>query len=412
MNVLHLCTFDTGGAGIAARRLCEAQQASGITARLLHLHPNRTPNGQPFFAPPSGITRYSSRFFEAGQALGLPLRAQHQRQHHLRNKPPGYELFSTPFSAHRPENSAWFQQADVIHLHWVSGLVHQPTFFKALRGKRVVWTLHDQAPFTGGCHYSLDCHGFENDCARCPQLGNPADAAPFLRIKKESLSGIKNLHVISPSNWIRQASERSSLFGNYTHHTIANPVSGVVFRPLNRAECRSVLGLPQNQFLALFVSLDLSNPRKGGAIIQEAAQHFANHPTIQLVGLGKSNGDAPYLNLGNVRDERLMAMVYSASDVVLFPSFADNLPNVVSEAHRCGTPVLAFRLGGLPEMIEHEKNGWLTQPNSSAFCSMLERIASEPALDREAIAAGAEAAYSPSCLIEKISNVYHLAQPC
>ncbi len=412
MNVLHLCTFDTGGAGIAARRLCEAQQASGITAGLLHLNPNRTPNGQPFYAPPTGIARYTGRFFEAGQALGLPLRAPHQRLQHLRNKPPGYELFSTPFSAHRPENSALFQQADVVHLHWVSGLVHHPSFFHALRGKRVVWTLHDQAPFTGGCHYALDCHGFENDCAHCPQLANPADAAPFLAIKKASLSAIKNLHIITPSNWIRQASERSSLFGKYPHHTVPNPLGDEVFRPMNRAECRSVLGLPQNQFLALFVSLDLSNPRKGGAIIQEAAKHFANHPTIRLVGLGKSDGNAPYLSLGSIRDERLMAMVYSACDVVLFPSFADNLPNVVSEAHRCGTPVLAFQLGGLPEMIRQGQNGWLTEPNAPDFCSLLERIASEPALDRGAISAGAEASYSPKHIIHKISNVYHSAQPC
>ena len=412
MNVLHLCTFDTGGAGIAARRLCEAQQSAGISARLLHLHPNRTANGQPFFAPPTGLARYSQRFLEAGQALGLPFKAPHQRLHHLRNKPAGYELFSTPFSAHRPENSAWLKQADVVHLHWISGLVHFPSFFKALRGKRVVWTLHDQAPFTGGCHYALDCHGFENECARCPQLGNPADAAPFFRIKRESLSGIKNLHVITPSNWIRRASERSTLFGSYTHHTLANPVSGDVFRPLHPAACRSALGLPQDQFLALFVSLDLTNPRKGGAIIQEAATYFANHAAIRLVGLGKSDGDAPYLNLGTIRDERLMAVVYSACDVVLFPSFADNLPNVVSEAHRCGTPVLAFRLGGLPEMIEHGKNGWLTQPNPGEFCSALERIASEPALDREAIAARADAAYSPALLLPQFSNIYDIAQPC
>lgn len=412
MNVLHLCTFDTGGAGIAAKRLCEAQQASGMSAHLLHLNPNRTPNGQPFYAPPAGIARYTNRFFEAGQVLGLPLRAPHQRFHHLKNKPSGFELFSTPFSAHRPENADWFKQADVVHLHWVSGLVHYPSFFKALRGKRVVWTLHDQAPFTGGCHYALDCRGFENHCAPCPQLANPADAAPFLRIKQESLREIKNLNVITPSHWIRQSSERSSLFGKYPHHTVPNPLGNEVFRPMNRAECRSVLGLPQEQFLALFVSLDLANPRKGGAIILEAAKRFAQHPRIRLVGLGKSHENAPYLSLGSIRDERLMAMVYAACDVVLLPSFADNLPNVVSEAHRCGTPVLAFRMGGLPEMIQHGINGWLTEPQALDFCNTLERISMEAPLNSLSIATAADAAYSPGHLLPQFSNIYDIAQPC
>ena len=67
-------------------------------------------------------------------------------------------------------------------------------------------------------------------------------------------------------------------------------------------------------------------------------------------------------SLGKLRDDTTLALAYAAADVFVVPSLQDNLPNTVMEALACGTPCVGFNIGGMPDMIEHQQNGYLAQP--------------------------------------------------
>jgi glycosyltransferase involved in cell wall biosynthesis len=79
------------------------------------------------------------------------------------------------------------------------------------------------------------------------------------------------------------------------------------------------------------------------------------------------------VHAGPVKDRRLMAILYGAADVFCAPSRMENLANTVLESLACGTPVAAFAIGGMPDMIDHEVNGYLASPfDTTDYCKGIE----------------------------------------
>ena len=180
MKVVHLNTSDFGGAAIAAIQLHEALLEQGVESDLLTL--NKTRNDVPRHhrvapfdlggSPTIDMLRYKAR--RAMEVLGvLEDRRNAPDNKALLDRPPGHEIFTVPYSYFQILDHPLVQAADVIHLHWVSyGMVDQRAFFLACT-KRVVWTMHDMNPFTGGCHHADACEGFIDLCYNCPQLKDP-----------------------------------------------------------------------------------------------------------------------------------------------------------------------------------------------------------------------------------------------
>lgn len=263
--------------------------------------------------------------------------------------------------------------ADLVHLHWISrGFIGLQTVARFRRP--VVWTLHDMWAFTGGCHYDAGCGQYMQGCGRCPSLGSNrnADLSRWAwRKKKGGWKGL-NLRVVTPSRWLADCARNSPILGGCSITAIPNGIDLTVYRPHAKDHARSILSLPNDKRLIMFGAVSgAEEERKGFRYLQEALARFAaggrgSEYTLVVAGASRPS-ESPHLGvdtiyLGRLHDDVALALAYSAADVFIAPSTQDNLPNTVVEALACGLPCVAFDIGGMPDMIEHERNGYLARP--------------------------------------------------
>ncbi|MGF1603311.1 MAG: glycosyltransferase family 4 protein [Thermosynechococcaceae cyanobacterium] len=262
---------------------------------------------------------------------------------------------------------------DVINLHWANaGFMQIETLAKL--NKPIVWTLHDMWAFTGGCHYSQDCDRYTSICATCPQLGSKKEHDLSRSIWKRKAKTFKNLNltIVTPSAWLGECTKSSSLLKNFRIECIPNGLDANLYRPIDKHFARESLRLPPDKSLILFGALKAtSDKRKGFHLLQAAVQELSDSAigdSTELVIFGSSEPKDPPLfgfktrYLGNFSDDLSLALIYSAADVFVLPSIQENLANTIMEALACGTPCVAFNIGGMPDMIEHQKNGYLAKP--------------------------------------------------
>ena len=308
------------------------------------------------------------------------------------------------------------RQADVLHLHWTNfGFLSLRGLEKLLRlGKPVVWTLHDQWAFTGGCHYSRGCERFKTHCRHCPFLRQPGERDLSARIfeKKRRIFENAPLTIVACSEWLAGEARQSALLGGFPIQTIPNPIDTTVWQPTDRLAARHTLGLPLDKKLVLFGAGNLRDERKGFRFLVEALRGLNG---AELVVFGKNDPEAlaglpfPVHNLGVISTERGLMAAYNAADVLVVPSLEDNLPNTIVEALACGTPVVGFATGGIPEMILPQKTGWLAPPRDSAALAEGLRwalFAENPEARRAAARAFALENYAEALVEEQYRRVY------
>ena len=232
--------------------------------------------------------------------------------------------------------------------------------------------------FTGGCHYSGDCEGYKNSCGKCPQLSSEKefDISRWIWKRKASAWKNTNLTIVTPSNWLAQCAQKSSLFQNLRVEVIYNGIDTNIYKPIDKNLARNCLNLPQNKKIILFGATSaISDYRKGFHLLLQAVQQLSKvskgkkwGKEIELVILGSSKPIEPpdfgfkTYYLGKLNDDVSMALAYASADIFVAPSIQDNLPNTVMEALACAVPCVAFNVGGMPDMIDHKKNGYLAYP--------------------------------------------------
>jgi glycosyltransferase involved in cell wall biosynthesis len=329
--------------------------------------------------------------------------------------------FSLPLPAQLVHERPEVREADLIHLHWVSGFL-APASARLLQqtGKPIVWSQHDQRAFTGGCHFSAGCDGFTRDCARCPQLRTDAWSIPQTALA-ESLRCIRPelLTVVCPSRWMAECARKSALFCSARVEVIPNSICTDEFRPSSGRRKRE-LGLPDNA-IVLLAGADHSNEkRKGLNFLSGALRHATGllKPTgveMRLVVFGASQPpegfDCPAVWAGRVESRHELAEMYSSADAFLLPSLEDNLPNTMLEALCCGTPVIGFQTGTVPEAVAHGRNGLIAEAvTAEALGDSIARFCLEPALrgamPRQRISDEARSRFDPAAQARAFLRLY------
>ena len=268
-----------------------------------------------------------------------------------------------------------FQQADVIHLHWVNqGMLSLRNIDKILAsGKPVVWTMHDMWPFTGICHYAGSCDRYQSQCHHCPFLyggGGKDDLSSRVFRRKQKVYQGRHITFVACSRWLEEQAKHSFLLQGHTILSIPNAINTNLFRPHDKEAARKRCGLPQDMRLALFGSVKITDPRKGVQYLVESCRLLADrHPELKdrlgVVAFGNQSGQLADMlpfrvyALDFVADEHRLVDIYNAVDIYVTPSLQDNLPNTIMEAMACGTPCVGFHVGGIPEMIDHLHNGYV-----------------------------------------------------
>lgn len=363
LNIVLLAYHNqNGGAGIACGRLAEALKKAGHQVN--YLVQEKTGNDE-------SVALNNSLFKKAMRWLRFIL----ERLAYLpfeKNKAVRF-LFNPGKFGQDLSQHPLIQQADIIHLHWVNfGMLSVQNIKQLLdTGKPIYWTLHDMWAFTGGCHHSGACLNFQASCGNCQEfIKNPStnDLSHQLWQKKFKAFQASNLHIITCSDWLKERAMSSSILKNQPIQSIPNAIDTEQFKPSDKIEAKKTLGLDPSKKHILFVAMRVNAPKKGFSYLEKALQGL-DKTTTELIVVGNAQ-DLPELHLkahvlGHISSPEKMIQIYQAADVFVTPSLEENLPNTIMEAMACGTPCVGFKIGGIPEMIDHAVNGYVAEYQSS-----------------------------------------------
>ncbi|ADE35624.1 glycosyltransferase family 4 protein [Methanohalophilus mahii] len=355
MNPLLINTSDIhGGAARAAYRLHQGMQQIGMNSKMLVQKKSSADNSVigpkfNFWNKLSGVRNLADRF---------PL----QMYRGFQNTP-----WSPQWLPNNIDKKIDRIEPDIVHLHWICG-GFVPISQVAKIKQPIVWTLHDMWAFTGGCHYNGTCDKYKQECGGCQQLGSNRedDLSRWVWRRKKKYWEDLDFTVVTPSNWLADCARSSSLFEDKRIEVIPNGLDLQKYKPVDKEEAREALNLPQDKNLVLFGAMNSTkDKRKGFQYLKAAINMLSEDLEFEAIVFGNSGSDdqldIPVNYLGRIPDNMLTS-VYSAADMFVAPSLQDNLPNTVMEALACGTPSVAFDIGGMSDMIVHKENGYLAKP--------------------------------------------------
>jgi glycosyltransferase involved in cell wall biosynthesis len=263
-----------------------------------------------------------------------------------------------------------FLKYDLFHFHDLSSAISPLTLIFLAQFRPVVWTIHDCSPFTGGCLYPLGCEKFKTGCGKCPQIGEwPIDTHFDFTSLLRTIKGLVHkagVITITPSNWMSEKAFSSSLLKTKPE-VLANGIDTDIYRPFDKVSIRRELDLPQDRLTFLVSAGNLKDPRKGVALSLQTLQRLKSlKPFVILLGnpdpiINQYLEGIEYKTLGYIGEQEKLAKIYSAADLFLFCSLADNQPLAILESLASGTPIVGFMTGGIPEIVPHERCGYLVE---------------------------------------------------
>ncbi len=258
-----------------------------------------------------------------------------------------------------------FKNADIIHCHNLhSNFFNLNTLSKISKIKPVVWTQHDLWAFTGGCTDELKC---KNPKPR-KFLLFLWDNTNYLLRKKNAIYKKSKLNIVVPSVWLKRKIEKSIL-KDQNISLIYNGIDNSIFKKYEKNKTRQELNLPLNKKIILFIAKGgKKNILKGWQYIEKIISYYKNNKNILFVCIGEENNqqgehlggnNIKYINY--IKDKKILAKYFSSADLFLYPSLADVFGLVAAESLSCGTPIVAFKTGGIPEIVIHKKNGYIAE---------------------------------------------------
>ncbi len=355
MKPLHINQSDIlGGAAIAGYRLHQGLLNLGIDSRLLvgktQLKSDRIATVQRKHRWENQLSRFSNR-------LGL-----------------NYLNLISSFDI--PKHK-FYQEADILNFHNLhSGYFNYLAIPNLTKSKPAVFTLHDMWSFTGHCAYSYDCDRWKVGCGKCLYLDSyPAvtrDNTKWEWRLKNWVYQSSNIIVVTLSKWLTEQ-VKQSILNRFPIHHIPNGVNTQAYQPLDRDLCRKVLDIPPESKVLMFGAQNLNDSRKGGDLLLKALKTLPQSLKAEIVILtmGRSNNKVietiglKTISLGYLSSDRLKSVAYSAADLFVFPTRADNLPLVLQESMACATPMVSFKVSGVPDLVRHGITGYLSPPEDT-----------------------------------------------
>lgn len=356
MRVLHINqTEASGGAGIAGLRLHDALLRLGVDSYIM-AGSIRARSAR--VSPVPGSRGSDTWLKGATDMLGL------NYLHRL--------------STFRIAKHEFCTKADILNFHNLhSGYFNYLALPRLTKKRPAVYTLHDMWAFTGHCAYSYDCDRWKTGCGSCPHPGTyPAIRRDNTRLEwklKRTVFGNSQLTIVTVSRWLAEQARQSLLNGFAVHH-IPNGLDTETCRPLDPEKCREVLQLPQGKKMLLFAAENATDCRKGFDLLLKALGELPASLKREIIltamgdgassDIAKSTG-VETVNLGYVGGDILKSIVFSAADLFVFPTRADNLPVVLQESMACGTPMVSFDVGGVSDLVRPGTTGYLARAEDS-----------------------------------------------
>lgn len=359
MKILHLSTYAlNGGAAIAASRLHEGLLRHNVESYMLVCDEPKLKNTlttNPF---------YKKNIPGFGKALHLTR----------------YIVATVPLKIFYPKTSSYFSincvpnriapiikqiNPDIIHLHWINdGFLNLKKLQKI--GRPIVWSFHDMWGMTGGCHYDNGCTKWRLHCGACPILNSKIkkDLAYLnFKNKQKIYQHISQLSIVGLSKWMHDESKLSPLLLGKRKLYLPNCINLKDIQKTNKEYARKKLKLPKEKQILLFGAMSTKDRRKGYHHLHSSLKLLHKNKDYLLLNVGAHQQQIPAINnmlsFGKVSDQKQMNLLYAAADVTILPSLQENLSNMIIESMSNETPVVAFNIGGNPDMIDHKHNGYL-----------------------------------------------------
>ncbi len=376
MKVLQINQSDVGGgAAIAAYRLHQGLLNRGLSSKLLV---GEALTSDPKVEVIQQNLNLNRQLFRFNGRFGL--------------------LYLNVLSTFDIPKHPFYQEADVLNFHNLHGAFDWFNYLAIshlTKTKPAIFTLHDMWSFTGHCAYSYDCDRWKTGCGKCPY----PDLYPHIhrdntRIEwklKDWVYSKANLIIVAPSQWLA-AQAKASMLGRYDVHCIPYGIDTEAYQPIDPQACRKELGLPLDLKILMFGATNLKDKRKGGDLLFKILQNLPESLKAETVLL--TFGDRgeeiakqvgmKVVSLGYLTSDRLKSIAYSAADLFIFPTRADNLPLVLQESMACGTPMISFDIGGVPDLVRPGITGYLAQAEDTTdFCNGIINLLEDDQLRQE-----------------------------
>jgi len=361
LKVVHL-QFNLTSAGKQAIRLHRAFLEAGIDSSLLSLHSDIIGDDK--------IHGLGNRYkFIANLDKKLQTRLT---KHGIKQ----FGLFSYPIIGSNVAKLEQVKQADIIYIHWVQqGFLSLHSIEQLARLKKpIIVFLHDMWAITGGCHYSFDCENYKTGCNNCQMF--PSGKSQNLPVKEfgkklKLYSEYDNFYFVAPSKWMYDSARQSALTKNKPLYYIPNIADSKVYKKIDKKTAKQLLNIDEDEIVIAFGAVSVDSPYKGWKYLQSALESLHKNKTFNKVSvlIFGSNYDKQIVDaipfktkfMGYLKDDYSMTLVYNAADVFIAPSLAEAFGLVILESLCCGTPVVAFDVGGIPDLIKHKINGYLAK---------------------------------------------------
>lgn len=370
MKIVHITTIDEGGAYKAVERMHEVLQLQGMNSHILLRNKIQSNNQGVIF-----LDNPLKKLVSKGKNL-LNLFFSHQDI--------ACERFGSNVVKH-----PLVRGADIVVIHWCNSFLSYASVRKLLKsGKKIVFFMHDTWLFTGGCHVNLECDKYKNGCGDCPYIkGNKKKDLSYKNFRaKQKLLWKYPVYVVGPSKWIIDCASKSVITKNKQLSYLANCIDGMVFKPFEtRKQLREKYGIPFDKKIVLFGAAfnGTQNKNKGFQYLLDSLSYLPKEEYYLLIFGNCKKEDVTWKQehklLGYIHSEEKMAEVYNLADVYVTPSLQESFGFTVCESMACGTPVVAFPVGGIKEQISHRKNGYLAGYKDSKdiaegirFCTEME----------------------------------------